>query len=461
MDSLFRDIEKFDRMAVVPKKWGYEVWHFNTPTLCMKTLIIYPGHTCSFHWHEIKYEVFTCLDSSDAGQLFITVGSQPERLLQRGEHVIIQPGVEHSFRVHGKKPGALLELSTHHREGDSYRVWSSQEYGGGSMAFMGKVAELKDRKVLFVGDLALDEYTSGSATRLSPEAPVPVVDVDPYAPDIRQMPGCVGNALVSCQALGGKCALVGLIGDDRAGEDLRHLLEEMTVETSYLLTSELRPTIKKNRIFAGTHYVTRVDREDSSDYTDDMEKVTIQQIIMALDEFKPEIVYIADYDKGMMTKEVISHTVAYSHERGIPVIADPKIRHFHLYDDVDILKPNDVRASEAMGMEAKSISEVEQLATAIVDKLQLKGIVLTRGANGVYVRDNTGKDEHIPAVPVPIAELSGAGDTFGACFTLAVASGMCTFKAARLANVAASVVVQKTGTAFCTPSELCEALAQQ
>lgn len=458
MDALFRDIEQFERTAIVSKVWGYEVWHFNTPTLCMKTLVIYPGRACSLHFHELKYEIFTCLDSGPDGQLYITVGDQPERLLHRGEHIIIHPGVLHTFSVHGTKPGALLEFSTHHREGDSYRVWSSHQFGGGHMEGTGQVEVLQGKRVLFIGDIALDEYYSGTSTRLSPEAPVPIVDMDPFAPDIRQMPGCVGNAVVSCNALGGSAAVVSVIGDDRAGEDVCELLSELTVETKYLLVTDKRPTIMKTRIFSGQHYVVRIDKEVNDDFNDAMEKAVLFQIIAALDEFKPEVVYIADYDKGMMTLEVIGSTVAYAHERSIPVIADPKVRHFSLYNDVDVLKPNDVRAATAMEMKAQTITEVEELGQAIIDKLQCKAVILTRGSKGAYILDASGKSEHVQAVHVPISELSGAGDTYGATLALATAAGICLFEAAKIANVAASVVVQKTGTAFCTPSELHQAL---
>lgn len=454
MRSLFHSIESFDRTAVVSKVWGYEVWHFNTDTLCMKTLVIYPGCACSYHYHSKKYEIFTCLDSSVKGKLYITLGNRPERLLKRGEHIIISPGTPHTFRVEGQEPGALLEFSTHHLEDDSYRLWSSHIYGGTKV---GVPEILSDHRVMFVGDIALDEYISGECNRLSPEAPVPLINIDPFNPDIRQMPGCVGNAAVSCNALGGEAAIVSIIGNDRAGDDLVGILHNLTIKTEYLLVTEKRPTSSKRRVFAGQHYITRIDQEISSEFDDEMEKAAIQQIISCLDSFKPEIVYIGDYDKGMMTKEVISHTVAYAHERGLEVIADPKIRHFHLYNDVDILKPNDVRSGQAMDLPVRTITEVESLASRIREELQCKAVLLTRGSKGMYLLSDD-ISEHIQALPVPISELSGAGDTAGAALALAKAAGYELLEAAKIANTAASVVVQKTGTAYCTPAELEDAL---
>jgi len=462
MKSLYLETEKFHSDAVVGKVWGYEVWHFNTPTLCMKTLVIYPGFSCSYHAHLLKYEIFTCLDSGPTNRLYITIGECPERLLKRGDHVTIETGVKHTFRCEGNSSAALLELSTHHREDDSYREWSSHGYmGENSMEFMGQVGRLKGKKVVTVGDVALDEYQTGIASGLSPEAPVPNIDLDPYAPDITHSPGCAANVAANVVALGGEAFVVSTIGDDANGETLSELLRQRTITTDYLVRSSKRPTTFKSRIMAGTHHICRVQREVKDDLGGEGEDAILTAYYNAVDNEKPDVIYMADYDKGVLTPKVIARVIGYAHENSLSVIADPKIAHFHDYHLVDILKPNDVRAGVAMGMPVRTNSEVSALAEAIGGSLKCTWTLITRGGKGMYLYSEENViEEHIPAIYVEVSELSGAGDTAGACLALGVASGMTVHEAASLSNVAASIVVQKSGTAFCTPTELAEVVAQ-
>lgn len=455
--SLFHTVEKFEQTAVVGKMWGYEVWHFNTPVLCMKTLVIYPGFACSLHWHEVKYEIFTCLDSGDDNGLWITIGEQPERLLRRGEHVVIAPGVKHTFRCSGSSPAALLEFSTNHREGDSYREWPSHFCGGGKMDNMGAVAELKGKKVLIVGDVSLDEYHSGVVKRISPEAPVPVVSMDPYVPDVYQAPGCAANVAVNAAALGGEVFLVSIVGDDQAGQDLVSLMTELTIDTTGILVSDKRPTGTKLRVMSGQHHIVRIDCEETAELPGDLEKAVLLTVRQALDGVDTDVIYMADYDKGLLTPNVIAGIVTLATERKICTIADPKLRHFHNYEGVTILKPNDLRASVAMGLPARTESHVESLAAAIREELALEWCLLTRGSKGMYLSSGA-YSEFIPPVYAEVSELSGAGDTAGAALSLAIAADIPVCEAARIANAAASVVVKKTGTAFCTPTELAEVL---
>jgi len=341
------------------------------------------------------------------------------------------------------------------------------------MEFMGDVGRLKDRKVLVVGDLSIDKYWTGSAHRLSPEAPCPVVNLDPHAPDIHEVPGCAGNVAANVCALGGVAAIIGAVGDDDDGHRLKSLLDEMTINTDWMVFSS-RPTISKTRIMSGQYHICRVDVEMTDDYSNELLEPITNGIMDAIGTFKPDVLYLADYDKGLLTTEVIKHSVGAAHETGIPVVADPKLRHFLEYKCVDVLKPNEVRAGEAMGMPIITRSQIEEMTRAIYEHIPgLSWVLLTRGDKGMFLSSATaydsddpllekphpGIEEYIPARYVEISELSGAGDTTGAALCLAMAGGMNVPEAARLANVAASIVVQKTGTSLCTPSELAEALA--
>ena len=168
---------------------------------------------------------------------------------------------------------------------------------------------------------------------------------------------------------------------------------------------------------------------------------------------------MADFDKGVLSPEVIRYTIAAAFIANIRVIADPKLRHFDDYKGgLDIFKPNEVRAGAAMNMRTQTISDIQALCEKIVSELGVGHVLLTRGSKGMYLYKSDGQAETIPPRYVEVSELSGAGDTAGAALALAIASGMPVYEAAQIANVAASVVVQKAGTAVCTPSELQAAL---
>jgi rfaE bifunctional protein kinase chain/domain len=471
MRSLYRTLEKFDRISVVGKEWGYEVWHFNTPVLCQKTLVVYPNFACSYHGHSIKYEVFTCLDSGPSNQLYITVGIEPERLMKPGNYVIIQPGVKHTFRCAGTEPAALLEFSTHHREDDSYRAWPSHQYiGGNIMGSMSNVEAMKGMPVLIIGDVSLDRYHVGSAHRLSPEAPCPIVNLNPYSPDMREAPGCAGNVAMNVSALGGRAMIISCVGEDPDGEMIVDRLSEMSIDTGYIMTSEQRPTSSKTRIMSGHYHICRVDYEVTEDMPDDLQNIACVRIHNAIMDFNPLVIYLADYDKGFLTDRIIQHVITEGRKKGTPVVADPKHRNFFSYNGVDVLKPNEVRAAEVMALPYMTHTDIENLGAAIHEEMSaIDWVLLTRGEKGMYLASSGPGEkmdevvqtrQHIPARYVEVSELSGAGDTCGAALALAMAGGMCVPDAAHVANVAASIVVQKAGTALCTPSELSEALTE-
>lgn len=451
------DIEKWDRICVVSKVWGYEVWYFNTETLCMKLLVIYPGHACSDHYHDEKYEVFTCVESGVSSRLYITINGR-EQLMHVGQHVIIKQGEVHNFRCEGDKPAALLEFSTHHREDDSKRLTSSHQFAGGnSMDFLGKVAELKGRKVLCIGDICLDIYRRGVVERLSPEAPCPVL----LNAEETVLAGCVGNVAMNVNALGGECSVIAVVGNDSSGLLLFNMLSNATVAMEHIVRLDSRPTITKTRYMAGIHHLLREDAEVTEDVNAETQAAIKNALDSALKEWKPNIVYIADYDKGMLTPAVIEYIISACNEAGIPTVVDPKLRNFFEYKKATVLKPNDKRAGAVMKMPCDTESEIVALSKRILETMKCGNVLLTRGGRGMYLRKLGDRDTpgiHIPARFVEVSELSGAGDTAGAALALGMAAGWDIEDAANVSNVAASLVVRKSGTAYCTPSELAEAL---
>lgn len=453
--DLYRTTEAWSRLAVVSKVWGYEVWHFNTDELCMKTLVIYPGHACSIHGHKKKYEIFTCLDSSPEGQLILTL-SDREKHMQRGDHVVIERGQLHTFRCEGLRPAALLEFSTHHREDDSYRVNVSHRFAGGDkMDFLGKVSDFKDKKVLCVGDICLDVYEEGTVERLSPEAPCPVL----LNSERSISPGCVGNVAVNIASLGGSVKVVAVSGKDGAGSILTDELKDVGVDY-HTISVDSRPTSCKTRYVVGNYNLLRVDQEEQSDIGGNLADLVCDKAIALMQDWYPDVLYMADYDKGVLSPDVITRLIMAAHDEGVGVIADPKRRHFTEYKDVDVLKPNEKIAGTIMGLPVKTTTDIVSLCHRIVEDLNCDNVLLTRGGKGMYLhRKRETSGVHIPARYVEVSELSGAGDTAGAALALGLASGWTIQDAAMVANVAASLVVQKSGTASCTPSELAEALS--
>lgn len=389
-------------------------------------------------------------------QLWITL---PEKDYQMrvGENVIIESDVDHGFRCIGNKPAALLEFSTEHRESDSKRKTVSHQFAGGStMDFLGKVGEMKGRKVLCIGDICADYYKRGRVDRISPEAPCPIFIPE----DTVMQPGCVGNVAMNVVAMGGEAQIVSVIGKDRTGQELRDSLENATISCTYIIETDSRPSSRKTRYMAGVHHLMREDSEVTDDIGTELAVQFIESICQAIGMWKPNIVYLADYDKGVLTPEVIQFVITECNKAGIPTVADPKLRHFHSYQRVTILKPNDKRAAKAMELPADTTLEIYDLSEAIMKEMVCGSLLLTRGGKGMYLKRNEmgAPGIHIPARYVEVSELSGAGDTAGAALALGVSAGWDVEDAANVGNVAASLVVQKSGTAFCTPTELAEAL---
>ena len=302
--------------------------------------------------------------------------------------------------------------------------------------------------VLCVGDLALDKYLQGRVQRLSPEAPCPVI----LNASESTRPGCVGNVACNVKALGANVVVVGTIGDDSNGQRLRSLLALAGADTEYLVTDKGKPTTCKTRIMSGSHHFVRLDNEIESDSSEDTQADLISAIRACLiSNDNISAIILSDYDKGVLTEKVIQTTIAEARDRGIPVVADPKQRHFWDFAGVTIFKPNISCLVSALGSE----SDVEDMAKVIRRDLLCDALVVTQGASGMRVCSGAGS-VHIPARLVSVSELSGAGDTTAAVLALGLSAGLDIVETAKLASLAASVVVGKSGTATVTVQELVE-----
>ncbi len=308
-------------------------------------------------------------------------------------------------------------------------------------------AQFRRARILVVGDLMLDEFIWGKVSRISPEAPVPVVWVQSES----VMPGGAANVANNISALGGQVSAGGVVGDDRWGTELLHALTERGVDTSGILRTA-RPTTVKTRVIAHHQQVVRVDREQPERLPADRVGRLIDVVRKRLD--KVDAVIIEDYGKGVVTRELLATIIPAARAKRKLVTVDPKQEHFDLYRRVTALTPNRAEAGEAVGRELRSDRDVQRAGEEILQRLKCDGVLITLGEDGMCLFEHTGRRTQIPTVAQEVFDVAGAGDTVIATFTLALASGASMEQAARIANYAAGIVVGKLGVAIATLQEL-------
>jgi D-beta-D-heptose 7-phosphate kinase/D-beta-D-heptose 1-phosphate adenosyltransferase len=298
----------------------------------------------------------------------------------------------------------------------------------------------------------LDEFIWGEVRRISPEAPVPVVEVKRES----WHPGGAGNVVSNLIELGAHAVPVGIIGDDWAGERLRRRFAECAVETSGLVSDGSRMTTVKTRILAHSQQMVRADREDRSPIRGDIEETIITSFKAALRD--ADAVIISDYDKGLLTPRVLRATLDAAQERHKLVCLDPKIRNFAHYRPVTVITPNQHEAERATGVEITDETSLVIAAQRIREMLDCSSVLITRGEHGLTLLNEDGNVTHIPTMAREVYDVTGAGDTVIAALTLSLAAGARIAEAAVIANHAAGVVVGKVGTAAVSRAELIAAL---
>ena len=308
-------------------------------------------------------------------------------------------------------------------------------------------------RVLVIGDVMLDEYRVGEVARVSPEAPVPIVRVD----SIRQALGGAGNVARNLLSLGATCDLVGVIGKDGEGESLLRAMEEIGLEAGGLISSGSRSTTHKMRVVAGTQQMARLDRESTEALTEADRTALDDAIASRLAHC--DLVVLEDYDKGLFSEGLGASVIAQAKARELPVIADPKSQ-LHRFRGAQLVKPNLPEALSFVGAsEGEMDVETSGAARArLLEKLrgQLGGgeIVVTRGRAGMTALDAKGAVFDIPTQPLEVYDVQGAGDTAVAALALARVAGASLAEACIVANAAASVAVEKVGTAAVGLEEL-------
>lgn len=308
----------------------------------------------------------------------------------------------------------------------------------------------KEKKIAVIGDVMIDKYIFGHVSRISPEYPVPVVDVNRESSRL----GGAANVAVNIHALGAEALLIGVTGDDAERRNLASLMTEHGLNPAMLAADSTRPTTCKTRILSQNHHITRVDYESRTPVDAELEKRLLgmfMEIANAVDA-----VVLEDYNKGVLTPSLIASLIAACRERNKPVLVDPKLKGFFSYGGCSVFKPNLSELAASLGIPvANDDREVEQACLLLGEKLTVESLVVTRSEKGMTVYD--GSFTHIPALSLDVADVSGAGDTVIGTLALGLASGLDLVTSTRIANLAANTVCQEVGAVPVRPDKLLSA----
>jgi D-beta-D-heptose 7-phosphate kinase/D-beta-D-heptose 1-phosphate adenosyltransferase len=319
----------------------------------------------------------------------------------------------------------------------------------------GRVEQILNRlggkTILVVGDVMLDEFIWGKVRRISPEAPVPVVDVTEETYRL----GGSGNVAANVRALGGSPIAIGLVGKDSAGDRVLSLMEQLEIGAQGLIRNE-RPTTLKTRIIAHHQQVVRADRENKQP----VERQTTTEIAAAFDRHlvTASAVIVSDYDKGVVNRDLLEEILPRARSFGLPVFLDPKVHHAEYYRPITMITPNLYEAELLTGLSITDQVVLEQAGRKLMEKFECEYALITRGEDGMSLFNSNKaramRSYHLPTFAREVFDVTGAGDTVIATLALAHAAGAPMEECATLANHAAGIVVGKLGTATVTRSEL-------
>jgi rfaE bifunctional protein kinase chain/domain len=307
-------------------------------------------------------------------------------------------------------------------------------------------------KILVTGDLMLDEYVWGEARRISPEAPVPVVSVEKTDHTL----GGAGNVIRNLSTLGGRVRAVALTGDDRDADRIFEEIKALGVDSSGIIRDPGRPTTRKTRIMAAGQHVLRIDREVQKKISGDI----FASAKKRLEDWVPEadLVIVSDYDKGLVTRDLMKDLTALARKNRKPTLVDPKGLDFSKYAGASVITPNKKEAAKATRIDITDESSLFEAGKKLLDIAGVEKALITCGKDGMALFERGLEPRRIMSRPRQVFDVSGAGDTTIATLALALAAGAGFFEAARTANAAAGIVVAKPGTASVSRRELAKAL---
>ncbi|MBI1977302.1 MAG: D-glycero-beta-D-manno-heptose-7-phosphate kinase [Candidatus Omnitrophica bacterium] len=322
------------------------------------------------------------------------------------------------------------------------------------------IAQLMDQfpkaKILVLGDWILDEFVWGTVDRISPEAPVPVVNVTRES----FVPGGALNVANNIRTLGGSVYPCGLVGRDLRGRMLVKAMRKEGIDTSGAIYDPMRPTTLKTRVIAHSQQVVRFDREHCRDLSGEHLKKVFSFIDKVLS--KVDAVIIEDYGKGMITPALLTYILKEAKRFRKPVLVDPKEKHFSYYRGATVITPNRREALSTFGQADNGcVPDINEVGKKLLKQFMCEAVLITLGEEGMILFEKSGSVTKIPTAAKEVFDVSGAGDTVIAVLTLALAAGARMKEAAILANAAAGIVVGKLGTATVTTQELKDSLIEK
>ncbi len=308
---------------------------------------------------------------------------------------------------------------------------------------------MREGKIVVLGDVMLDEFLWGDVTRISPEAPVPVVDIKRESTHL----GGAANVLANLLALGAQACVIGVIGDDFAGERIQSSVNDKSAlqKDGLLIADKSRPTTIKTRIIAQHQMVVRADREHRAPVDAQTENRIIAAVKTALAD--AQALVISDYDKGVVTPRILSEVLPVAYGQ-MPVLIDPKIRNFDSYRPATLVTPNHHEALRLANLEEDTDATLKTAARMIRERLACDAVLITRGDRGMMLFEGGRDPVHVETAAREVYDVTGAGDTVIATLAAALAAGASMTEAAVLANQAAGIVVGKLGTATANAEEV-------
>jgi len=308
------------------------------------------------------------------------------------------------------------------------------------------------RRIAVVGDVMLDRYLIGQVDRVSPEAPIPIVDIkNEYT-----VPGGAGNTAANIAALGADCTIFAVVGDDQAAQDLGQHFSQFKIKDAGLLVVK-RPTTEKTRVVGNHQQIVRIDREEKSQLT--TEETAKLCALLKKESDHMEAIVVCDYAKGVVSQELMNCLREIAQTKNIPLLADVRPEHAEYYHDLSYITPNRKETAGMVGYSVGTLEEAQRAATELAKRLKT-GVLITMSEDGMLLVESDGaKSRHLATKARQVVDVSGAGDTVIATFALSLAAGADAHMAATIATHAASAVVAKLGTATVSSEELIQTFA--
>ncbi|MGK9367700.1 D-glycero-beta-D-manno-heptose-7-phosphate kinase [Melioribacter sp. Ez-97] len=315
--------------------------------------------------------------------------------------------------------------------------------------------KFRNKRIAVIGDMMLDSYYKGKVSRISPEAPVPVVEVDN---EFSRFGGAL-NVAYNILTLGGTPLPIGIIGNDAEGKLLKKLMRDTGITDEAIFIDKSRPTTSKTRVIAHSQQVVRVDKESTAPLSKSMEKKIIDYL--KHDFSNIDAIILQDYNKGVLTRNLIKEVISKANEENKIITVDPKFNNFFEYKNVTVFKPNRKETEDALSMKLQSDDDISKAGEKLLHNLNARYILLTLGEAGIALFEKGKPEKRVPTKARKVADVSGAGDTVISTITIALAAGVDIYNAAYLANYAGGIVCQEVGIVPINIDDLINAVKEE